>query len=120
MSGILYFIEARFHTGCAFVERASNDMTYAETLRDIATGQVSDVVRVIEVNPTEFSSRDISEDLALDIIRNLSRDGDPVRPFLRPFLETHAPDALAEYEAENDPETTEWRSDRQEHSVEAV
>ncbi|HEY2137905.1 MAG TPA: hypothetical protein VGH49_18615 [Xanthobacteraceae bacterium] len=75
--------------------RLGDACSRAETVRDILTGQVEDVERVIEFNPAEGTSRDVSEDIAHEIAR-LAGDrlaggpvaGEPVRRRdLRDFLE---------------------------------
>ena len=69
-------------------ERSLADTTSrAETIRDILTGQVEDVQRVIEFNPVEGTARDVSEDIAREIAGLLA---EPVgRRDLRDFLEDH-------------------------------
>jgi hypothetical protein len=66
--------------------RLGDACSRAETVRDILAGQVEDVERVIEFNPTEGTSRDVSEDIAREIAHLA---GEPVgRRDLRDFLET--------------------------------
>lgn len=67
-------------------ERSLADATSrAETVRDILTGQVEDVWRVLEFNPVEGTARDASEDIAREIAGLLA---EPVgRRDLRDFLE---------------------------------
>lgn len=60
----------------------------AQTIRDIRTGQIEDVQRVIEYQPVEDWSRDVSEDFAREIAAQIE-PGDKVSDDLREFIESH-------------------------------
>ena len=52
-------------------------------------GQYKEPVRVIAVNTAEGWSRDVSEDIADEIVRRCSMDGFDVPPFLEDFVDRH-------------------------------
>jgi hypothetical protein len=53
----------RYSTGLAYAERAPDRANLQDTIADIKSGDLKNVVRVIEFNTAEFSSRDITEDV---------------------------------------------------------
>jgi hypothetical protein len=52
-------------------EREWADMDKQTTLEDVASGQFSDLVSVIEFNAVEHTSRDVTEDFAKGSCRHL-------------------------------------------------
>lgn len=77
-------------------ERSAGMLNRASVIEDIATGEIEDAAFVIEFNPTEGTSRDISEDIArealkaLDDKRGILEDGFEVPS----FIQAHCPDFL--------------------------
>lgn len=72
-------------------ERAMRDMTSREeTILDIITGQVENVVAVLESNPVEGTCRDVSEDIAREVARDIAVHGlqELTRRDLLDFVET--------------------------------
>jgi len=49
--------------GLAWAERDAGLTNQRDTIADIRSGQLSDVVQVIELNYVEFTSRDVTEDI---------------------------------------------------------
>lgn len=70
-------------------ERELADMDKATTLDDIASGQFEDLVSVIEFNPAEHTSRDVTEDMARAIADRWAIEGEPLTDVQREFLEFH-------------------------------
>lgn len=60
---MVYFVLARFSGGDAWVERDVERVNLADTIDDIRTGQIANVIQVIEVNIAEIISRDVTEDV---------------------------------------------------------
>lgn len=67
-----------------FPERDTSDLTRAETVKDIRTGQYEDVSRVIAVDLADGRAWDATRDIARDILNELD---EPPLPFLQDFLE---------------------------------
>lgn len=90
----LHFILADFgRRGTAWVERDPNDMDRETTIRDLMGMQIDRPLRVIEVNVSEGTSRDVSEDIAIEIAARAQRD--PLCQPLIDFVHDNASAALA-------------------------
>jgi hypothetical protein len=69
----IYLVECRYRDVIAWAERDSGRTNRHDTLEDIYNGALSNVVRVLEIEPTPqglnglFSTRDVTEDFALAI-----------------------------------------------------
>ena len=88
----LHFIEIRYRkTAPFFVEREVHEMDLETTIRDIISGEVDYVARVLEVIPGEVC-RDISEDVARTIFDRYSHE--PFASDVADFLERHLPDSI--------------------------
>ena len=83
-----------------WAERDDTDDTKGATIFDIATGQLENVLRVVEVDLDEGKSADVTEDIALEVIAVL--DDVPRGAGLVDFLETNAPEAYLEFARERD------------------
>lgn len=115
MTTPLYFVECEWTApfGCNYryyPERDLSSMARGSTICDIKSGQLENVRHVIEVELDGSAARDVTEDIALEV---LSMFDDEPRGQVREFLEAHCPDALAEY----CDDLNSARPDRQEHST---
>jgi hypothetical protein len=73
-----------------FAERPLADCACRETtIRDIISGEVAGVERVIAFNPAEHTADDVTADIAAAIARRLD-PRESVRAELLDFVETHA------------------------------
>lgn len=72
-----------------FAERDSAQTGRADTIADIVAGQVENVRRVYCFNPFEGWSRDVSEDMARDVLACALHEGGTIQRDLREFLEQH-------------------------------
>ena len=73
-----------------FAERRLADCACRETtIRDIMSGEVECVEKVIAFNPAEHTADDVTADIAVAIARRLDAN-EGVRPELLDFVETHA------------------------------
>jgi hypothetical protein len=72
MDQMLYFVQCDFgRRGLAWVERS--DCSRKATIRDIRSGELEDVICVLECNPVETICRDVTEDFL-----TFAREGDPL------------------------------------------
>lgn len=60
---MIYFVCCAFHTGPAWAERPPHGMSRRETIIDIQSGELPDVIQVIECNPCEGICHDVTEDM---------------------------------------------------------
>jgi hypothetical protein len=73
-----------------FAERRLDDCVSREiTIRDIMSGEVACVEKVIAFNPAEHTADDVTADIAIAIARRLD-PSDSVRSELLDFVETNA------------------------------
>lgn len=92
----IYFIKADFgKLGAAWVERDVNETDRATTIRDLIGMQIDRPLAVIEMNPDEGTSRDVSEDIAREIADWSSSKGEPLHPRLIDFIHDNAGGAWA-------------------------
>lgn len=75
---VLYFVIGQFKDGRAVIERDVTRMTREKTLNDLRTGDLTDVVMIIETEFTDqgLSSRDVTAALLMeaDLMRGLAPD----------------------------------------------
>ena len=112
-----YHVQCGIRVHCTirpyWAERDDTDDSKQATILDIATGQLENVMRVVEVNLDEGKSADVTEEIALEVIERL--DDVPRGAGLADFLETNAPEAYLEFARERD---AAWG--RATHHVEAA
>ena len=85
-----YMVFCRASDGEVYAaERTFKDMNEAEIVKDIAQGQVENVLAVFEFNPSEHTSRDISEDIAYAVKARCWADYGAVTKSAQSFVETH-------------------------------
>jgi hypothetical protein len=77
------------HHGAYAPERQQCDMGYETTVRQIAAGEFEGVSTVIEFNPFEFTSRDVTEDIALVVADRWAETGEELTDGQREFIECH-------------------------------
>ena len=71
------------------VEREIADCDRATTIKDIAAGEFDNLVQVLECNPVEGTSRDVTEDCAREVMSVWADGGEPLNRFQRDFVEGH-------------------------------
>ena len=59
---MIYLTLCRYRSGMAWAERDAARTGWENTIEDIRSGDLPDVVQVIEFNVVEVSSRDVTED----------------------------------------------------------
>jgi hypothetical protein len=92
LDATLHMIIARHGRNAFAAERDVSDLGLESTIADIMAGQVEDVERVIAFNPAEAWSREVTEDIAIEIANRIGRGNGhmPIQPALRDFIEQHA------------------------------
>ena len=73
--------------GRAYRETAEEDTTLGSVVDDLLTGQFSNPVRVVAFNTSEGWSRDVSEDVAREVVRRLA--GRRLAASSRKFVEAY-------------------------------
>src|ERR1700688_2173513 len=72
--------------GRAYRETAEEDTTLGSVVDDLLTGQFNNPVRVVAFNTSEGWSRDVSEDVAREVLRRVAERGRPLATSLRQFV----------------------------------
>ena len=75
--------------GRVYRETAEEDTTLGSVVDDLLTGQFNNPVRVVAFNTAEGWSRDVSEDVAREVVRRVSESGRPLAASSRKFVETY-------------------------------
>jgi len=84
--------------GRAYRETAEEDTTLGSVVDDLLTGQFDNPVRVVAFNTSEGWSRDVSEDVAREVMRRLA--GQRLAANSRKFVETYVDeDELLRFES---------------------
>jgi hypothetical protein len=77
--------------GRAYRETAEEDASLGSVVDDILSGQFNNPVRVVAFNSAEGWSRDVSEDIAREVVRRLHLDGRRLavssRQFVKAFVD---------------------------------
>jgi hypothetical protein len=78
------------HKGAAYLhERDLADMDRVTTVQHVAEGQFETLVQVIELNPVEHTSRDVTEDIVSDVANIWAQGGEALTDWQRDFIEQH-------------------------------
>jgi hypothetical protein len=85
----LYLVICAHRNGPYVVEREVCDMDRATTLQHIKEGQFGSLARVIEFNTAEFSSRDVTEDMARDAMLAWALNDEPLTEWQYEFVDMH-------------------------------
>jgi|ERR1700761_3972566 len=88
-----YLIIVRSKNGAEYLaERSISDMDRATTVLDISEGQYEymSVLQVIEFNPAEHTSRDVTEDIAKEVVQIWADSDEPINFDQYEFAEMHA------------------------------
>lgn len=87
---MVYFVICSAKDGTEYiVERETSDLDRATTVKDIADGQIENLVQVIECNPVEATSRDVTEDVCRDVMNIWAHSGEPLSFSQYEFIELH-------------------------------
>ena len=79
--------------GRVYRETAEEDTTVGSVVDDLLTGQFNNPVRVVAFNTSEGWSRDVSEDVAREVVRRVAESSRPLAASSRKFVETYVDEA---------------------------
>jgi hypothetical protein len=86
----VYLVEDDYgHIGRAFRETDATKADRETTLQDLLSGQYHDPVRIIAFNTTEGWSRDVSQELAVELQRRADIEGRELDGTLAAFVEAY-------------------------------
>jgi hypothetical protein len=60
---MIYFVLVRYKSGLSWAERDPANMSRRDTIADIMTGDLANVVTILECNPVEHVCSDVTEDI---------------------------------------------------------
>lgn len=86
---MIYFVTVAHEAGDYTPERNVADMDRATTVRDIAEGQFEGLSQVIEFNPHEATSRDVTEDVVHEVTDIWAHSGEELSDWQVEFVEAH-------------------------------
>jgi hypothetical protein len=72
--------------GRVYRETDEEDTTVGSVVDDLLTGQFNNPVRVVAFNTSEGWSRDVSEDVAREVLRRVTERGRPLAASSRQFV----------------------------------
>ena len=75
--------------GRVYRETSEEDTTLGLVVDDLLTGQFNNPVRVVAFNTSEGWSRDVSEDVAREVVRRVAGSGRPLAASSRQFVEAY-------------------------------
>ena len=73
--------------GCAYRETDEAQADFKTVVTDILSGQYNDPKRVVAFNTAEGWARDVTEDIAREVLARAYRDDLPLRGTVRAFIE---------------------------------
>ncbi len=86
---MIYLVTAASKDGDYLVERHTSDLDRATTIKDIASGEIEDLVQVLECNPVEGICRDVTTDIAREVMEVWANNGEPISNRQKNFIELH-------------------------------
>ena len=78
--------------GRAYRETDEREVGLESVIDDLLTGQYENPVRVVAFNTSEEWSRDVSEDIAHEVLRRVAERGRPLAASSRQFVQTYVDD----------------------------
>jgi hypothetical protein len=75
--------------GRVYRETDEEDTTLGSVVDDLLTGQFNNQVRVVAFNTSEGWSREVSEDVAREVLRRVAGRARPLAASSRKFVETY-------------------------------
>jgi hypothetical protein len=77
------------NSGRAYRETAEEAADFNTVVDDLMTGQFNNPVRVIAFNISEGWSRDVSDQVARELLKRLAKEDEPLGRSARRFVELH-------------------------------
>jgi hypothetical protein len=85
----VYLVLNDFRTGLAYLETAADEADRETVIRNFIGGQYSNAIRVIAFNTAEGWSRDVSEDIAGEVIDRAFDADDTLSEATKRFIDRH-------------------------------
>lgn len=82
-----YLVTTAHPSGTYTPERIVSDLGRAETIADIASGQLDNVIQVIECDVAAGTSRDVTPEIAREVMTIWADEGEPLDAWQRDFVE---------------------------------
>ena len=86
---MIYLVTTYSKDGNYLVERRLSDLDRKTTIKDIASGEIEDLVQVLECNPVEGICRDVTTDIAREVMDVWANNGEPISNRQKNFIELH-------------------------------
>ena len=83
----IYLVLEDFSAGAAWRETDEGESDASTVVEDLLNGQYEQPLRVVAFNPAEGWSRDVTEDIALELDRRIAAEGHEVSEWLQEFVE---------------------------------
>ena len=83
----VYLVVDRLATGAVDRETEIERADVESVIRDLLSGQFNDPVRVMAFNTLEHWAKDVSQEIAAEIVSRCDIDGLPVPEYLKDFIE---------------------------------
>jgi hypothetical protein len=85
----VYLVLNDYKTGLAYVETAPAEADRETIIRNFLSGQYSNALRVVAFNAAEAWSRDVSEDIACEVLRRAFDGDDNLSEGTKRFIDRH-------------------------------
>jgi hypothetical protein len=85
----VYLVLNDYRTGLAFLETALQEADRGTVIRNFLSGWYSDALRVVASNAAEGWSRDISEDIASEVLDRAYDANDTLSEATKRFIDRH-------------------------------
>jgi len=86
---MIYLVTVAYEDGDYVSPRPLSDLDRATTIKDIASGEIEDLVQVLECNPVEGICRDVTTDIAREVMDVWANNGEPISNRQKNFIELH-------------------------------
>lgn len=86
---MIYLVTVAHQGGAYMPERDVADLDRATTVKMIAQGQFEGPTQVLECNPVEGICRDVTEDMARDVMTVWANEAEPLLDWQFDFLAQH-------------------------------
>jgi len=88
MAEQIYFVQVQGKSGRYWLERDPASMDFNSTVEDIASGQIEDLVKVLEVDD-EVAAWDVTAKIARAVMTKWAHEGEPLTHAQYSFVELH-------------------------------
>ena len=86
---MVYMVTVASKDGDYVAQRPLSDLDRKTTIQDIASGEIEDLVQVLECNPAERICNDVTSDIAREVMEVWADKGEPLADWQYVFVEMH-------------------------------